>query len=97
MRPNHYYCTYTQGNCTEGNDYEDMLKMLLKFNVPIVTIHKGNSKSIISFACNGTIEYIFEGNELFDIRPRECTFSEWILTKFVLLKGDESIITIYNR
>lgn len=99
MRPNDHYCNCT-GTCTNGdgntNDYATMLKMLRKFNTPIVTIHKGNSDRIICFACNGTTEYLFEGNEILDIRPREITFSEWILTKFVLLKEDGSTTTIYN-
>lgn len=94
MPLNHCTCANTNGNT---NDYKDMLRMLRKFNIPIVTIHNGNSDRIICFAANGTTEYVFEENELFDIRPREFIFSEWILAKLIVHKGDgEDIITIYN-
>jgi hypothetical protein len=93
--PLNHHCTCTNGD-GNTNDYATMLKMLRKFNIPIVTIHKGNSDRIICFAANGTTEYVFDENELFDILPREITFEEWILTQFVIRKADESIITIYN-
>jgi hypothetical protein len=99
MKPDETCYTCTKSTCTNGNgnDYEDLLRMMRKFSIPIVTIHKGNSKGIICFAANGTTEYIFEGNELLDIVPMEITFKEWILCRFIPPKGDGSTITIYNH
>lgn len=79
------------------NDYEAMLKMLCKFHVPTVTIHKGDVKHIISFGAQCTMEYVFERNELVDITANDMSFIEWLSHTFVLSKGDGSKITIYNN
>ena len=101
MKPDETCYTCTKSTCTNGNgntnDYEAMLKMLLKFDVPTVTVHKGNKKHIISFGAYYAIEYIFEENELLDIVPREMAFKEWILCRFIPPKGDGSTVTVYNH
>lgn len=101
MRPDNTCYIYTKSTSPNENgntnDYEDLLRMMRKFSIPIVTIHKGNSKSIVCFAANGTTEYIFEGNELLDIVPMEITFKEWILCRFIPPKGDGSTVTVYNH
>lgn len=87
-------CSCSNGN---ENDYETLLKMMLKFRIITVTFHKGNVKIIRSFGENCTIDYVFEGNELVEIETREMSFTEWITSEFLLHKGDGSTITIYNR
>lgn len=97
MKPdNNFFATCSCSNANE-NDYETLLKMMLKFKVPTVTIHKGNKKFIISFGAHDTTQYVFENNELFDIVPSKTSFLDWIATSFLINKGDNSIVTIYNR
>lgn len=90
MKP--YTITYSN-----RNDYEDMLEMMLKFNAPLVTIHKGNVKSIICFGKQATLEYIFNGNELFDVKANTISFLRWVTETFVLHEKDDSVVTIYNK
>lgn len=82
---------------THTDDYEAMLKMLCKFHVPTVTVHKGDVKHIISFGAQCTMEYVFEGNELFDVKVKNLSFLDWFSHTFLFHKGDGSIITIYNN
>ena len=99
MKPDETCYTCTKSTCTNGNgnDYEDLLKMLLKFSVPTVTVHKGNKKHIISFGAHCTTEYVFEGNDLMDMAANNLSFIEWLSQTFLLSKRDGAVITIYNK
>lgn len=88
---------YTYHNGNKQNDYETMLEMMLKFHVPLVTIHKGNTKHIISFGVDTTVTYTFEANELYDVAANHISFPEWVSRTLILSKANDSTITIYNR
>ena len=97
--PTKSFHNYAQEHCPKGNetDYDTMLKMLRKLYIPIVTIHKGNAQYILYFSDNGTIEYHFEGNELFNIRPLDISLREWLYRVGAGVIETNSIITIYNK
>ena len=87
--------TYLKG--ISKNEYETILEIMLKFHVPLVTIHKGNTKHIISFGVDTTVTYTFEANELYDVAANHISFPEWVSRTLILSKANDSTITIYNR
>ena len=88
------FCTNGNGNET---DYDAILKVMIKFHCPTVTVDVDDKRHIISFGAHHTTSYIFHGNDLIDITQTKISFEEWIMTTFLISKGDGAVITIYNR
>lgn len=101
MKPDETCYTCTKSTCTNGNgntnDYDAIFKVMIKLHCPIVTVHIGNAKHIISFGAHHTTSHIFRENELVDITQSEMSLEEWVMTTFLLSKGDGAVITIYNK
>lgn len=92
-----FYSSCPKTNDTNGNDYETMLKIMLKLCCPTVTVHKGDEKHIISFGAHHTTSYIFDSDNLMDVTQTKISFEEWVQVTFLLTRRDGAIITIYNR
>lgn len=97
--PTDNHCTCTKANCPKanGNDYELILKVMLKLFCPTVTVHIGDKKQIISFGAHHTTSYLFDRDDLMDVTQSKMPLDEWVRVTFLLSKGDGAIITIYNR
>lgn len=98
MRPNHCTRTSGNGNHTEGNDYESILKMMCALDAIVVTIWHGYShkREILVFNKHGTIAFNFYDEDLLDIVPGKIPFAEWAATEFVLENSTDNIVTIYR-